>query len=149
MKRDLGNYVISDERDFLQADKVHAYLSLESYWAKDIPLEIVKRSIEYSLCWGVYFQGDQIGFARMVTDYSTFAYLADVYILEEHRGKGLSKLLMHEIMAHPRLQGLRRIMLATRDAHSLYTQFGFAAPENPASLMQIVVPGIYSNTDNQ
>ena len=81
MKRDLGNYVISDERDFLQADKVHAYLSLESYWAKDIPLEIVKRSIEYSLCWGVYFQGDQIGFARMVTDYSTFAYFAHVYIL--------------------------------------------------------------------
>jgi GNAT superfamily N-acetyltransferase len=149
MKRDLGNYEISDERNLIQADKVHAYLSHESYWAKDIPLEIVKRSIENSLCWGVYFQGEQIGFARMITDYSTFAYLADVYIVEEHRGKGLSKLLMHEIMAHPRLQGLRRIMLATRDAHSLYTQFGFAAPENPASLMQIVFPGIYSIPDKQ
>lgn len=149
MRRDLGQIVISDEQDLLQVEKVHAYLSKESYWAKDIPFEIVKQSIENSLCWGVYHKGEQIGFARMISDYSTFAYLADVYILEEHRGSGLSKLLMHEIMAHPKLQGIRRMMLATRDAHGLYAQFGFAAPENPNSLMQIVFPEIYTLSDKQ
>lgn len=149
MRRDLGQIVISDEQALLQVEKVHAYLSKESYWAKDIPFEIVKRSIENSLCWGVYRKGEQIGFARMISDYSTFAYLADVYILEAHRGNGLSKLLMHEIMAHPKLQGLRRIMLATRDAHGLYAQFGFAAPEHPNTLMQIVFPEIYSLSDKQ
>ncbi len=143
MRRIHEHYVISDEPALLQAEAVHSFLS-QSYWAKDIPLEIVKRSIENSLCWGVYFQGTQIGFARMISDYATFAYLADIYILEEHRGKGLSKLLMHEIMTHSKLQGLRRIMLATRDAHGLYAQFGFLGIENSGSLMQIVVPGIYS-----
>ncbi|MFM2286041.1 MAG: hypothetical protein RLZZ543_1538 [Bacteroidota bacterium] len=149
MRRDLGQIMISDEQELLQVEKVHAYLSKESYWAKDIPYEIVKRSIENSLCWGVYHKGEQIGFARMISDYSTFAYLADVYILEAFRGNGLSKLLMHEIMAHPKMQGLRRIMLATRDAHGLYAQFGFAEPEHPRTLMQIVYPGIYTLSDKQ
>jgi GNAT superfamily N-acetyltransferase len=149
MRRDLGHIVISDERDLLQVEKVHAYLSNESYWAKGIPFETVLRSIENSLCWGVYHKGEQIGFARMITDQATFAYLADVYILENHRGKGLSKQLLKEILSHSKLQGLLRLMLATRDAHGLYAQFGFTVPEDPQKLMQLVFPDMYSHIDNE
>jgi GNAT superfamily N-acetyltransferase len=104
----------------------------------------VERAIAGSLCFGLFSeQGDQVGFARMITDCATFAYLADVYVLEEHRGKGLGKWIVETILAHPSLQGLRRILLATRDAHQLYAQFGFEPLANPESLMSIHRPNVY------
>src|SRR6185369_16005467 len=112
----VDGFMISDDKTKLQPDVIHHFLR-NSYWAKDIPLEVVKRSIENSVCFGVYSGNKQVGFARVVSDLATFAYLADVFILEEYRGKGLSKRLMEYIMEYPQLQGLRRWMLATRDAH--------------------------------
>jgi len=120
-----NEYLISTNPSLLNVDIIHAYLSGQSYWAANIPREIVLKSISHSLCFGIYFNGQQIGFARLVTDKATFAYLADVFILESYRGKGLSKWLMKMIHAHPELQGLRRWMLGTRDAHGLYEQFGW------------------------
>ena len=118
-------YIISTDPSLLHVDIIYNYLSKESYWAKDIPRNIVERSIGNSLCFGLYEKSKQIGFARLVTDKATFAYLADVFILEEYRGKGLAKWLMETIQAHPELQGLRRWMLGTRDAHGLYEQLGW------------------------
>ncbi|MEQ1677936.1 MAG: GNAT family N-acetyltransferase [Chitinophagaceae bacterium] len=120
-----GRYIISTDTALLSIEVIHNYLSKESYWAANIPLEVVKKSISNSLCFGVYDNDIQIGFARLVTDKATFAYLADVFIIEEHRKKGLSKWLMEVIQYHPELQGLRRWMLGTRDAHGLYEQFGW------------------------
>jgi GNAT superfamily N-acetyltransferase len=139
-----SDYSISTDIKKLQIAVIHHYLSVESYWAKHIPLEIVKQSIDNSLCFGVYFKNEQVGFARVVTDYATFGYLADVFILETHRGKGLSKWLMEYIMAHPKLQGLRRFSLATRDAHSLYAQFGFKPLSKPESIMEIKHDNFYT-----
>ncbi len=141
----MKNYQISSDKNLLQIEAIHTYLSQESYWAKGIPIEIVKRSIENSICWGVYFENQQIGFARVISDLATFAYLADVYILEAHRGKGLSKLLMQDIMAFPQLQNLRRWTLATVNAHDVYRPFGFESPEFPERIMEIVRPGMYLN----
>ena len=118
-------YLISTDFPSLNVDLIHSYLSKESYWAQNIPREVVEKSISNSLCFGVYCKDNQIGFARIVTDKATFAYLADVFIIEEHRGKGLSKWLIEIIQAHPELQGFRRWMLGTRDAHGLYEQFGW------------------------
>lgn len=118
------DFSISTSKDKLDIAFIHAFLS-GSYWAENIPLDVVERSITGSLCFGVYNQDKQIGFARVVTDEATFAYLCDVFIDEAYRGKGLSKWLMEVILAYPALQGLRRFMLATRDAHGLYKQFGF------------------------
>jgi GNAT superfamily N-acetyltransferase len=119
------DYLISTDPSLLKVDTIHRYLSGESYWAKNIPREIVEKSMENSLCFGIYHDARQIGFARLVTDKATFAYLADVFIVTEHRGLGLSKWLMEVIHAHPELQGLRRWVLGTRDAHGLYEQFGW------------------------
>ena len=121
---------------------IHGYLT-KSYWSSGVPRAIVERAIEGSLCFGVFLQGKQVGFARVVTDKATFAYLADVFILEPHRGKGLSKRLMQFIFAHPDLQELRRFMLATKDAHGLYEQFGFAELSNPAHFMELHRPHVY------
>lgn len=118
-------WLVSTDPALLHVDVIHKYLSEESYWALNIPREVVERSISNSLCFGLYEKNKQTGFARLVTDRATFAYLADVFILEEYRGKGLAKWLMEVIQAHPELQGLRRWMLGTRDAHSLYEQFGW------------------------
>ncbi len=119
-------YCISTNASLLNIDAIHDYLSNQSYWAANIPRGVVERSLSNSLCFGVYCNNNQqIGFARLVTDKATFAYLADVFILEEFRGKGLSKWLMEAIQSHPELQGLRRWMLGTRDAHGLYEQFGW------------------------
>ena len=104
------------------------------------------RSIAGSLCFALLHGGRQVGFARVVTDRATFAYLCDVYVLEEHRGRGLGKWLVEEVRAHPDLQGLRRIVLVTKDAHGLYAGLGFQAPANPAGYMEIVVPGLYNRT---
>lgn len=119
------DYLISTDSSLLNIDVIYNYLSKESYWALNVPREVVETSIQNSLCFGLYKEGIQIGFARLITDRATFAYLADVFILEAHRGKGLSKWLIATIQAHPKLQGLRRWMLGTRDAHGLYEQFGW------------------------
>jgi GNAT superfamily N-acetyltransferase len=135
-------YSISTDPGKLELKFIHDYL-YKSYWSEEIPIDIVKKSIQGSLCFGVYQGSRQVGFARMITDRATFAYLADVFIDDGHRGKGLSKWLMETIMSHPDLQGLRRILLATRDAHKLYNQFGFKPLDRPESIMQFHVPGIY------
>jgi N-acetylglutamate synthase-like GNAT family acetyltransferase len=126
----------------MDIDLIHSFLT-RSYWAEGIPKEIVLRSIEGALCFAVFENEKQIGFARMITDRATFAYLADVFIVEEYRGLGLSKWLMEVIMSHPDLQGLRRIMLATRDAHELYKKFGFTQLNNVDRWMHIHYPDVY------
>jgi len=131
----------------MNTEVIYAYLA-QSYWSPGIPREVVGRAIEGSLCFGVFHQGNQIGFARVVTDKATFAYLADVFILQPYRGKGLSKRLMTFILAHADLQGLRRFMLATRDAHGLYKQFGFAELANPARFLELHRPDVYEATPN-
>jgi GNAT superfamily N-acetyltransferase len=140
-----NGYLISTDKSKLQTDVIYQYLSKESYWAANIPLETIKRCINGSICFGIYINEKQIGFARVVSDTGSFAYLADVFILNEHRGKGLSKWMMKVILAHPDLQGLRRWLLATKDAHSLYAQFGFTALDNPDRFMQIHNPDVYRN----
>ena len=120
-------YAVSTDPGRLDLDAIHAYLA-RSYWATAIPREIVERSLRLSLCFGVYKDGGQVGFARLVTDLATFAYVADVYVLEDHRGRGLSKWLMECMLAHPDLRDVRRWHLVTRDAHGLYAKFGFAEP---------------------
>jgi GNAT superfamily N-acetyltransferase len=138
----VNTYDISTDRGRLQLDAIHAYLT-RSYWASGIPKDLVERAIANSLCFGLY-QGDaQVGFARVITDKTTFAYLADVYVLEAHRGQGLSKRLVEFILACPELQGLRRFLLATRDAHGLYAQFGFKPPIRPQSMLEIRDPMPY------
>jgi GNAT superfamily N-acetyltransferase len=119
------DYCISTDPSLLDADVIYNYLSKESYWAQNIPKTVVEKSISNSLCFGLYHHNKQIGFARLVTDKATFAYLADVFVLDEYRKRGLSKWLIETIQAHPELQGLRRWMLGTRDAHGLYEQFGW------------------------
>ena len=123
---------------------MHAYLT-RSYWSPGIPFAIVERAARNSLCFGLYEKaaGSQVGLARVVTDHATFAYLCDVYVLEEHRGRGLGKLMMGAVMAHPALTGARRAMLGTRDAHGLYRQFGFTDAAGTQILMEIVRPDMY------
>ena len=137
--------VFSDDPQKLDPIRVHHYLSTQSYWAQNVPMEVVKRSMDNSLCFGVYKDTVQIGFARWITDKATFAYLADVYIEEIHRGQGLSKKLMSLMLFHKDLQGLRRYMLAINDAHGLYSQFGFKAIEHPDRLMAIVIKDAYKD----
>ncbi|MBN9298538.1 MAG: GNAT family N-acetyltransferase [Filimonas sp.] len=138
-------HTISTDPAKLDLKMIHQYLSEESYWAKNIPLEVVERGIANSIAFGMYEGNKQIGFARVITDKATFAYLADVFILAAYRGKGLSKWLMQVIHAHPELQSLRRWMLVTRDAHGLYEQNGWTAiPEELVSrIMQKHNPDIY------
>ena len=136
------NYTISTDKEKLQIEVIHGFLS-NSYWAKNIPIEIVKRAVKNALCFGIYLDNQQVGFARVISDFTTFAYLADVFVLEEHRGKGLSKKLMQQIMAHPDLQGLRRFCLGTRDAHKLYEQFGFSIIKKPELWMEIKHENFY------
>ena len=128
------DYKVSTDPGELDLAVIHKYLSGESYWAEGIPLETVEKALSNSLCFGLYKSNKQIGFARLVTDKATFAYLADVFILEEHRGKGLSKWLIEVIQSHPELQGLRRWMLMTRDAQGLYEQFGWTVLDEDARL---------------
>jgi GNAT superfamily N-acetyltransferase len=130
-------YKISADQNLLNLDVIHNYLSNESYWSKGITKEKAQRSIENSMCFGVYKDGKQVGLARVVTDKAIFAYLCDVFILDEYRGNGLSKWLLQTILAHPDLQGLKRWTLATLDAHGLYKQFGFAPLSNPDRWMDL------------
>lgn len=124
----------------MDIDVIHGYLSRE-YWSAGIPREVVERSMRNSVCFGLFCGADQIGFARAITDYATFAYVADVFVLEQHRGRGLATWLMQFVMQHPRLQGLRRWALATRDAHGLYEKVGFKL--NPDRWMEVVKPDVY------
>jgi GNAT superfamily N-acetyltransferase len=139
----ISGYRVSSSREEVDFDVIHSYIS-NTYWAKGIPKETFKKALDNSLCFGVFSsEGKQVGFARMITDLATFAYLADVFIDEAHRGKGLSKWLMQEVHDHPSLQGLRRMLLATRDAHGLYQQFGYTSLSSPATFMQKWRPDIY------
>ena len=139
------NYLISTDRRRLDRSVVYRFLE-GSYWAKGIPRETVDRCIENSLCFGLYDSDCQIGFARIISDFSTFAYLADVFVLEAARGRKLGVWLIETIMGHPQLQGLRRWMLATADAHGLYRKFGFTKLSRPERIMEIVDPDIYTRS---
>lgn len=138
-----GEFIVSTDRNRLQLDVIHKYLSEESYWARERTLEQTETAIKNSLPFGVYRQENQVGFARVVTDYATFAYLGDVFILPEFQGGGLGKFLMKAILGHPDLQGFRRWVLATRDAHGLYEQFEFAALRFPERWMEKTAPNAY------
>ncbi len=129
-----NNYVITDKKSKIDIDYVHDFLT-KSYWSPGVKPQIVKKAMQGSLCFGIYNKDKQIGYARMITDKATFAYLADVFIEEKFRGRGLGKWLVEVILAHPGLQGLRRIMLATKDAHQLYEQCGFTSITNPERYM--------------
>ena len=136
-------YSVSTDRNKLDLSLIHEFLSTQAYWCLNIPFATVKRSVDNSFCFGVY-QGDkQVGFARVITDFATIAYLGDVFILPEHRGQGLSKLLVAEIMAHPDLQGMRRWILLTGDAHELYRQYGWKPIVNPNLYMEVANPDVY------
>ncbi|HWW69395.1 MAG TPA: GNAT family N-acetyltransferase [Duganella sp.] len=134
---------ISTDKGRLDVPLVYQFLSEQSTWAIGMPRAVLERAIANSLCFGVYLDGRQIGFARVVTDCATFANLVDVFVLPEHRGHGYSKRLVEAIVAHPDLQGLRRFTLATFDAHGLYAQFGFTSPVRPATLMERYCPDVY------
>jgi len=139
------DYFISDDKALLDIKIIYSFLS-QSYWAKDIPRATLEKALKNSLCFGVYNQEkEQVGFARMVTDRATFAYLADVFILEQHRGQGLSKQLVSYIQQHHELQDLRRTVLATADAHSLYRQYGFTELSHPETFMEVWQPNVYQN----
>lgn len=142
----MHSYEISTDPARLDIDAIHAFLT-QSYWSPGIPRATVARAISHSLCFGAFWQGQQVGFARVVTDRTTFAYLCDVYVLEAHRGRGLAKQLMDRVVQHPDLQGLRRMMLATRDAHSLYARYGFQPLAAPGVMMEIHKPDVYSQAN--
>jgi GNAT superfamily N-acetyltransferase len=142
METQRGNFLISTDQDRLDIKAIHAYLS-RSYWAEGIPFDTVAKSIRESLCFGLFEGPLQIGFARVISDRATFAYLCDVYVLEGHNGQGLGTWLMENVCAHPDLQGLRRFVLVTRDAHGLYEKFGFTPLAAPSRYMEITRPNIY------
>jgi GNAT superfamily N-acetyltransferase len=137
------DYFISTDKATFDFNVIFNYLSKESYWAKGIPEDVVMRSIENSISFGVFNGSNQVGFARVVSDKATYAYLADVFILPEHRGKGLSKQLMETILKYPELQGLRRWVLATHDAHGLYAHYGFTPLAKPERWMEKHNPVVY------
>lgn len=143
MEVNRDEYCISTDKSRLQIEIVQGFLANESYWATTRTPEQTQRAIENSICFGLYYGENQIGFARVVSDKATFAYVGDVFVLEEFRGKGLSKWLMETIVAHPDLQRLRRWLLATRDAHGLYSQYGFGALKFPDRWMERTAPDAY------
>ena len=143
MEATRGPFTISTDKQKLDIAYIHHFLSVESYWAVNIPLAVVQKAIAGSLCFGLYDGEKQIGFSRMVTDCATFAFLADVFVDPAYRGKGLSKWLMETILAQPEFEGMRRIALATRDAHTLYAQYGFKPLDNPERWMIIHNPNVY------
>ena len=134
---------ISTDKSALNIPLIHDFLSQHAAWAKGIPLATVQRSIQHSFCFGGYLEGEQVAFARVVTDHATFAYLVDVFVVPEQRSKGYSKLLIQAVIEHSELQGLRRFMLASSDARGLYQKFGFQAPAKPEILMEINRPNLY------
>jgi GNAT superfamily N-acetyltransferase len=138
-----GEFVVSTDPARLDLDVIHGFLT-NCYWAKGIPRDVVARSIEHALCFGIYDDsGAQVGFARVISDFATIAYLGDVFVLESNRGRGLSKWMMECIIQHPALQGLRRWILLTRDAHRLYAQFGFTPLKSADRYMELYRPDAY------
>lgn len=142
-----GEYSISTDPTRLDVEAIHSYLA-RAYWCEGIPRRTLERAIANSLCFGLFQGKDQVGLARFITDSATYAYLCDVYVLEDHRGKGLGKWLMECVLAHPACPGLRRFSLATRDAHGLYRQFGFRELSKPESMMEILRPDIYRQAES-
>lgn len=142
-ERTIGEFLFSTNKSLIDIDYVHRFIANDSYWAKGIPKETVELSIQHSLCFGVYHTNKQVGFARLITDYATFAYLADVFIDETYRGKGLSKQLMNFIFEIEALKTFRRIMLRTKDAHSLYEKFGFKGLSDASPVMEIHHQNVY------
>jgi GNAT superfamily N-acetyltransferase len=138
------NYSITTDKARLDVTAIHAYLS-QSYWSPGIPRAVVERAIANSIAFGLFHGDAQVGFARVITDKATFAYLADVYVLEAHRGRGLASAMVAAIQAHEELQGLRRFMLVTKDAHDLYAKFGFSALANPSRVMEKSIANAYGN----
>jgi GNAT superfamily N-acetyltransferase len=138
-----GDFFISTDPDLLDVPLIHDFLSNRSYWATGRPLDLVRRSLENSLCFGLYKRQRQIGFARVVTDRATFAWICDIFVLEEYRGRGLSKWLIECLMGHPDLQGLRRVLFGTRDAHGLYERFGFTPLAEPSRFMEVFRPNVH------
>lgn len=134
---------VSSDPSLLQFDRIHRFLSEEAYWSLGIPREVVEKASRASLCFGVYDEGVQIAYARVVTDSATFAWLCDVYVERGYRGRGVSRLLMDSLVAHPALQGLRRICLATKDGHWLYEKYGFTVTQTPQNWMEIKNNQIY------
>lgn len=141
-------YTITTDKEQLQPEAIHKWLSEESYWSKNIPYELVKRAFDHSYCIGILKDGMQIGYGRLITDYTTFAYLADVYVEEQHRGQGLSRKMMEVLMEQAWVQGLRKVMLATLDAHGLYAKFGFTPMVISERYMEISRPIIYGDMQN-
>lgn len=141
-------FSISSDKTKFDFEVIHEFLS-GAYWARGIPKELIRKSVENSLSFGLFFQDKQIGLARVITDYTTFAYVADVFVLEAYRKLGLSKWLMKTILGHPDLQRLRRWLLATRDAHGLYSQFGFKPVKNPERFMEIHDPDFFKKESDQ
>ena len=142
-----GDYTISTNDARLDIQTIHDFISNHSYWGQGRAVEVVQRALDHSLNFGLYLGKQQVGFARVVTDYATFAWVADVFILPEHRGRGLSKWLMEIILAHPQLQGFRRWVLATKDAHSLYGRFGFIPLHRPERWMERPDPNMQESPD--
>jgi len=141
-----GDFELSTDPSRLDRALIHRFLSEQSYWATGVPRAVADRSIEHSLCFGVYRSGAQVAFARVVTDRATFAYLADVFVLPEYRADGLGKWMISTVMHHPELQGLRRFLLATKDAHGLYARFGFTPLANPTRFLERFDPDVYSRS---
>ena len=138
-----GEYSITTNRDKLDITVIHDFLSNHSHWARGIPMETVKRSIDHSLCFGLFHHDRQIGFARVITDYATIAYLGDVFVVPDYRGRGLSKWLMEVVMSYPDVQGLRRWILLTSDAHGLYEKTGWHRIPKPELYMEWYDPDVY------
>ena len=139
-----GEFEITTDRDRLEIQTIHDFLALESEWARGIGRKIVERSIEHSLCFGVFHRNRQVGFAHVITDCATIAYLGDVFVLKDYRSRGLAKWLMECVVAHPALQGLRRWILVTADAHDLYRKYGFTPLARPDRFMELHDPHIYT-----
>ena len=142
-----GEFHINTDRQQLDRELIHDFLSHQSYWAKNRSLEVVNRGIDNSLCFGIYHNNNQVGFGRVVTDYATFAWVADVFVLEKYRGLGLGKWLMEVMLAHPQLQGFRRWALSTKDAHELYRTFGFSELARPERWMERPDPNMQESPD--
>ena len=144
MQEQRGDLELSSDSSRLDRALIYTFLSQQSYWATGVPRHVVDRALDHSLCFGIYRQTRQLAFARAVTDRATFAYVADVFVLPDQRGKGLGKWLVDAMLRHEALQGLRRWLLATRDAHGLYAQFGFVSPANPSRLLERLDADVYS-----